>query len=160
MFMRVYCNPPSFLLPLLPFIFVSLPCRMALSLSASFLPRLGREKIHTHTHSMYSILQEKLAAMARVQVRTPRHLFYSFCTKVFVLLSLCFGEVFCPFLPFFLAVFVSRACFRCCCCFNLFCSPWCISGVLSFLQFCRFLVVACLKASPIVLRDISLRQRC
>lgn len=36
-------------------------------------------QIHTHTHSMYSILQDKLAAMARIQVR--QCLMY-FCGRV------------------------------------------------------------------------------
>ena len=72
--MRAYYHPSLPFPRLVPLpIFVPLPGRMALS--TSFLPRLGRE-IHTHTHSMYSILQEKLAAMARVQVR--RAVFYDF----------------------------------------------------------------------------------
>ena len=31
--------------------------------------RIFNQQIHIHTHNMYAILQEKLAAMARVQVR-------------------------------------------------------------------------------------------
>ena len=125
--------------------------------SASFLPRLGREKIHTHTHSMYSILQEKLAAMARVQVRTPRRLF---CAVVLVCNSvgLCLNVFFFVFQCTWLRLF-RHSCFFFCSLLLLFdlfiCYLCCVCVVLPFTVLSLFGRRLPFEASPISFaRDI------
>lgn len=69
--MPAFVSSASFPSPRLPVHHMT-PARRAPVLSRVD-TRYKRDQIHIHTHNMYSILQEKLAAMARVQVRKRRN---------------------------------------------------------------------------------------